>query len=164
MKVSGQKILIVTVILLILMNLTLIGFLWKNYKGNRPSESRTRFNREHFLKERLNLSDRQQQIFDSLRRIHREELRRKEGEIASLRDSLISNLDEEVPDTVVQQLTGRIGALQVEHEKINYRNFREMAQILDSAQREQFLSLTRKAIRFQRDRSESRSRGREPEK
>lgn len=107
-----QKILTVAVILLILLNIALLGFIWKRRPAARMHDPEQRQRRtEMFLEHRLNLEDHQMEEFQSIRDSHQKKMQSYNQEMRRLNQNLHEAVVKNQPEMEKQTLQ-RIDSLQ----------------------------------------------------
>jgi hypothetical protein len=153
---TNIKSLWIIIIVLIVINIFSIGAIWltKDRKPYYRSGSYPRTERgipqsrdQHFIPKELNFTADQQQKFDALALAHRESINLKTDEIRTLREQLVDRMKNQEFDTTSEELIQKIGHVQAELELLNFRNFRDILNISDDAQKEKFISMMQRAFR-----------------
>ncbi len=144
------------IIVLIIVNIGSLGSIWftsehrsfdrrGNYARSERNIEQTRD--QHFIPKRLHFSNDQQEKFDSLAAIHRENLSQKIDEIRELREQLVARMKNQEFNSSSEDLIQEIGDKQAELELLNFRNFRDVMSICDEEQKQQFVDMMQRAFR-----------------
>ena len=144
------------IIVLIIVNIVSLGSIWftrehrsfdrrGNYTRSERSIEQTRD--QHFIPKRLNFSDDQQEKFDSLAVLHRQNLNQEIDEIRELREQLVARMKKQEFNSSSEDLIQQIGQKQAELELLNFRNFRDVMNICNEVQKQQFVDMMQRAFR-----------------
>jgi Spy/CpxP family protein refolding chaperone len=133
--------------LLVLLNLTTLGMIWRREVrvpaegsgADRPDEAAI----GRFLQSELSLSDDQMQQFAALRQRHAQQVRRLREEINDLkREQLMAQLAEAAPDTArARQTAGAIATRQFDLELSTFQHFAELRALFGHEQVQELRSL-----------------------
>ena len=145
---SNIKFLWGIILVLILLNIASLGTIWlqENDAGDRLRPFPSRSQREHFLKEELNLTPAQQVQFDTLMNDFRNRIDAKIEDIRSLREELMGMMRNQEFTPEAEEIVNQIGEKQSELELLNYRHFREVMSICNDEQKQIFLETIRRAV------------------
>lgn len=154
---SNIKVLWVTIIILILLNLTTLGALWvtrthKPFPGYRDEHA----NRA-FLHEKLNLGPDQLQKYRAIKRQHHQEMGAEMDTIRDLREKLMCQMQHRDLNDSAKLLMNEIGEKQSEIEQLNYKHFRQILALCDSGQKAIFVETMKNAFLPDRDNDRDRS-------
>ncbi len=120
--------------LLVLLNFALLATWWLN--GPRPPMGGGERPRNFLIKE-LQMTDRQQQSYDSLIEIHKQQRQLFGEQTRVLKEQLTQQIIQN--DTAkISQITNQIGQLQVQLERMNLAHFRAIRQMCDDRQKQKF--------------------------
>ena len=158
---TNIKSLWIIIIVLIIVNILFIGSLWVT-RDHRSLDRRGNYQRsernisvtgdQHFIPRRLDFSDEQQEKFDSLATLHRQNLSLKTDEIRELREQLVTRMKNQEFNSASEAIIEQIGQKQAELELLNFRNFRDVMSICDDTQKENFVNMMQRAFRPRIDR------------
>lgn len=158
---TNIKSLWIIIILLIIANILSIASLWTT-RDHRSLDRRGIYQRsernipetrdQHFIPRRLDFSDEQQEKFDSLATLHRQNLSLKTDEIRELREQLVTRMKNQEFNSASEAIIEQIGQKQAELEVLNFRNFRDVMSICDDTQKENFVNMMQRAFRPRIDR------------
>jgi chromosome segregation ATPase len=144
---TNLKVLWISVIILILLNLTTLGALWttRTHKPlSKPVNRETR--KRAYLKEHLKLNDEQIAKFSEIKIRQKEELEKKFSEIRVLREQMMTMMQEGDFSDSAQVIAHKIGDVQSEIERLNYEHFRNLLNICDNGQKKTFIETMKKAF------------------
>ena len=164
---SNIKVLWITIVILILLNLTTLGALWitRNHRPI-PRKDNNRHSRELYLRDKLNLNADQMEKYIEIKTNHKKELFAKLDTIRNLREHLMCQMQKRDMNDSTLILIDKIGMEQSDIERINYRHFREILNLCDSNQKTVFIETMKKAFLpdHDRDRSSRGDRSDDPDK
>jgi hypothetical protein len=144
---SNIKVLWITIIILILLNLVTVGALWVTRTHNPyPRFDKKRHNREYFLHDKLKLNADQLQKYKEIRINQHHELGEKQDSIRYLREKLMCQMKKRDLNDSSRMLIEKIGQVQSEIERMNYEHFRQILGICDSTQKVIFIETMKKAF------------------
>jgi periplasmic protein CpxP/Spy len=130
--------------LLILLNFALLATWWLAVPhppmggGDRP---------RNFLIKELQMTDRQQQSYDSLIKIHRHERELFRQQTQLLKEQLTQQITR--ADTVeANRIINEIGRLQIQLERMNFDHFRAIRQMCDEKQKQKFDSVIAQMLKM----------------
>ena len=137
--------LVIAVILLAFVNLASLGFIWfqnqnKNDRLPPPKDARD------FLVNELKLNEKQVRQFDSLRKIHFEEMNKNRENMRWLKDSFFDQLKTETT-VASDSLAKQIGAMQTKIDLNTFHHFRELRKICTGEQKEKFDNIIQDVLR-----------------
>lgn len=144
---SNIKVLWITIVILILLNLTTLGALWitRNHQPLSKIEIRHR-DKRNFLHNKLKLDDEQLEAFHEIRIKHRQQMGVLLDSIRNLRERLMCQMKKRDLNDSSRLLINNIGIIQSDIEQLNYEHFREILNICDSTQKAIFIETMRKAF------------------
>lgn len=144
---SNIKVLWITIIILILLNLTTLGALWitRNHKPLSEVELRHR-DKRNFLHNKLKLNNEQIKEFHEIRVQHRQQMGVMLDSIRGLREKLMCQMKKRDLNDSSRLLIHDIGVVQSDIEQLNYEHFRDILNICDSTQKAIFIETMRKAF------------------
>ena len=120
---------------------------------------------DHFLNRRLNFTSEQQESFDSLITIHRQNMRDIMKEIGALRKHIIESMQDNNNTLYIDSLVRQIGSKQIALEQINYSHFKQVLEICNPDQKEKFIHMLDRAMmpdrRFDRSNRFKKGSGKE---
>jgi Spy/CpxP family protein refolding chaperone len=100
-----------------------------------------------FLVHELNLHEAQLEKYTAMADQHHQSVVKIEAEIRSLRDSMISQLESESPDTAaISRLARKVGDDQVKLDQVTFDHFRQLRSILNTEQQSRFAKVIREAL------------------
>jgi hypothetical protein len=146
---SNKRLLWIIIFVLLILNLTSMAIIWFNdWDKNAPRlrQYRSFEQRDHFLKNKLDLTQSQQAKFDSLLAIHRNEIEIKLDEIRTLREELMSKIRNQDLSGESEEIVRAIGERQSELEILNYNHFKEVMAICNDEQKQIFLETIKRAV------------------
>ncbi len=150
---SNLKVLWISVIVLIILNLTTLGALWMTRTHTTLTKTVKREDtRGKYLKEKLKLSDDQVSKFSEIKMRQKEQLDQKFNEIGQLREKLMAMMQEKDFNDSALVITEKIGKIQSEIEELNYEHFRSLLNICDIDQKKTFVETMKKAFGNRHDR------------
>jgi hypothetical protein len=157
---SNIKFLWIVILVLIILNIASIATHW--IKQDEVWDRSRRFSfrtgqRDHFLKQELNLTPVQQVRFDSLMIGHRSQLESLVAEIRSLREELMGMIRNQEFTAEAEELVREIGKKQQELELLNYQHFRDVLGICNEEQKQVFLETIKRAVGPRHERPEHRN-------
>lgn len=138
-----QTILIGLVVILLLSNLTMIGFFFLH---GRPMHDRPR--PEHIIREKLRLDDQQAKLFDGLREEHHQAIMQADNEIDRLKADLYKELINSKNTSNKDSLLLAINRVQLQIEQIHFEHFQKLKAILHPEQSVAFEELTHELSRL----------------
>lgn len=143
------KLLTITIIGLLLLNLGTLGFLFLNGpKGHRPPVDDRPKPKEIILK-RLHLDAQQQKEYDKLIEWHRGEITRLDDNIRSAKNKLYNQLSQANVDTKVKDsLITVINTNQKQIEETHFKHFSDIKKLCHKDQMDDFNSLTEELSRI----------------
>ena len=149
---SNIKVLWITIIILILLNLTTLAALWVT-RNHRPLSEIEIHHREkkNFLHNKLKLSDEQLNEFHDLKVMHKKQMGVMLDSIRDLREKLMCQMKKRDLNDSSRLLIHDIGEIQSDIEQLNYEHFRDILNICDSTQKSIFIETMRKAFLPDRD-------------
>ena len=130
--------------LLVIVNIVLVATIWmRKEESEKPAAPRGGDARSLLIKE-LNLTSDQQKKFDSLRRMHFDEIGEYRQEMRHLKDDFFSRLETNEPGEPVART---IGEVQSKIEMSTFNHFRAMRNICTKAQQEKFDDIIQDVLR-----------------
>ena len=140
---SKTKILTSVCVCLLISNAALLLFLFLG-KSHRPNQERNR----NIIIEKLHLDKNQIVRYDSLIKIHRTEIGSAQEKIATLKNSLYSQLnlpkENQKADSIIQE----INSMQKNIEYTHYRHFEGIKNICTSEQKPSYEALTKELVQM----------------
>ncbi len=130
--------------LLILLNFALLATWW--LAAPRPPMGGGERPRNFLIKE-LQMTDRQQQSYDSLIEIHKHERELFGQQTLVLKEQLTQQIIQN-DTTEINRVTDQIGQLQVKLERMNLGHFRAIRQMCDEKQKQKFDSVIAQMLRM----------------
>ncbi|MEM7110030.1 MAG: hypothetical protein AAF519_17515 [Bacteroidota bacterium] len=121
-----NKMLVILVIVLIVINITTVSFLWfKDAPHQKRMRSGSSPKVEGFLKRKLGLNDEQQRLFQEARKAHFKESRKFMEEMKRFRKQLLvySGTNNAV---VVDSLFSKLSRVQSDFERLNFEHIQEL--------------------------------------
>ena len=154
---SNIKVLWITIIILILLNLTTLGALWitRNHQPLSNLENRHR-DKRNFLHNKLKLTDEQLKEFHKIKVEHKQQMGIMLDSIRNLREKLMCQMKKRDLNDSSRLLIHDIGIIQSDIEQLNYEHFRDILNICDSTQKAIFIETMRKAFMPDHDRDRER--------
>jgi hypothetical protein len=145
----NNKPLIVTIIILVILNITTLTFLWLGRPLHR-NERLERPNVERYLHRKLNLSHSQQQNFQLARAEHFEKTSRLMDVIGKTRHELSKT--ESDNHQKIDSLLESISQNNKDLERLNFKHFKKLKSFCDDVQKPQFDSIMNEMMRNDRHR------------
>jgi hypothetical protein len=151
---SNIRILWISIIILILLNLTTLGALWTT-RSHKPlsrwdqrieKSGKPKGNQESYFRDRLKLNDEQVTKFKDIKAKQKEELEKKFSEIRGLHQQLMVMVQKQDLDDSAKMTIAKISQLQSEVETLNYEHFRELLNICDENQKKLFIETMTQAF------------------
>lgn len=132
-----------TIILLVVINLLALGtILWhvtRKPHAPPPPQKRDPDQTQYFLRNELNLSEKQVQRFEELGQQHHQQSMRIKNEIHRLKGEIMNELFLAEPDlTGIKNLAEEIGSKEAEKEILLFNHFLDLAEVCEPEQREKF--------------------------
>lgn len=144
-----KKLLTITIIGLLLINLATLGFLFLN--GPKP-DGRTHEGRRQpkaIIIEKLHLDTNQQKEYEKLIRWHREEIDQLDDSIRQTKNKLYSGLSETNINTKTKDsLIALLNAYQKQVEETHFKHFEDIKKLCKPEQQEDFKALTEELSRI----------------
>jgi periplasmic protein CpxP/Spy len=134
---SKIKLLSIISIVLLISNLSLIGYLIMQ-KGKPPKGEGPR----NMIIEKLGFDESQIKAYDNLIEWHRSEVRKTDEQILSVKNELYSHLNNDSDSSICDSLISEIGSLQIHIEKIHLKHFKEIEKICKKEQIPAYEKLT----------------------
>ena len=129
------RITIITIVLLVLCNLSLIVILWlKPGPPPRPNNESPR----NFLVRNLQFGESQIRQYDSLIAIHQSDMKRLRDESKNLKEQLFSKIGVNDNQSLIDSLTQQIGKNQAATESASFRHFNKVRAICTEGQKKDF--------------------------
>ena len=152
---SNIRLLWISIIVLILLNLVTLGALWTTRSHHALSRWDRRFersdkgtgNQESYFRDRLKLNDDQASKFKDIKSKQKEELEKKFSEIRSIREQLMVMVQKQDFNDSAKIMIDKISQIQSEVEKLNYNHFREILNLCDDNQKKEFIETMKNAFR-----------------
>ncbi|MEM1406553.1 MAG: periplasmic heavy metal sensor [Bacteroidota bacterium] len=159
---KANKILVILVIILVALNIGTLSFFllgdspkhWEKRRDRRPQI-------ERFLKERLQLTDDQLQLFSEARNKHFDESRELVSEIREYHKRLMQS---EFNNDQVDSLLAKLSEVQQKLERLNYEHLKTLKSYCDEGQQNAFDSVMMTMFEFQSDPHRKRLRKRKRNK
>ena len=157
-----------TIIILVGINLLALGtILWhvtrKPQGPPPPPQKRDPDQTQYFLRNELDLSEKQAQRFEELGRHHSQESRRIQNDIHRLKAEMMTELFHEEPDLRrVENLAEKIGSREAEKELLLFNHFLDLAEVCEPEQREKFNTIIHDLLEMIRPREPQRLPPRKP--
>lgn len=144
---SKQKILVVSVVLLIIINLATLSFMWfsKHHRGEHFKRKEAHSG-EMILERRLKLNDEQVEAFSKAREEHFEKTDRIIASIHEQRRELNNAISTQQPESEVKEIISAIGKSTVQLEELNFTHMRQLRALCDENQQKKFDVLIRKIL------------------
>jgi len=95
---------------------------------------------EHFLHRKLNFTSEQKKTFDALITVHRQNMHEVMKEIGQLRKNVMESMNKNNA-TNIDSLINQIGSKQIRLEKINYSHYKQVLNICNPDQKEEFIQI-----------------------
>ncbi len=144
---SNIKVLWITIIILIFLNLVTVGALWVTRTHQPyPRFDKKHHNHEYFLHDKLKFNAAQLQQYKEIRINQRHELDEKQDSIRDLREKLMCQMKKRDLNDSSRMLIDKLGQVQSEIEQLNYEHFREILGLCDSTQKIIFIETMKKAF------------------
>lgn len=143
---NKQKILIIAVVVLVILNVTTLSLLWFSKPGRQHHRSRRKQpDVDHFLKRKLDLSNEQAEIFKSIREEHFESTHDIQHSLREDRQQLSRILSSE--DTALQnELMRKISNKNAAVERLNFRHLQNLKTVCNEEQKVKFDSVILRII------------------
>jgi protein CpxP len=141
-----SKILVLIIIVLLISNLALLGFIFFGKKGDkRPSERGKSFS--DYFEKQLGFTPEQTAKFQQLRDQHFDNLRPILKEVRKAKDSLYSIMRlPEVPDSILEKAAENLAQKEKAQELQSFRHFRKVRDLCTDEQKPKFDSLISRII------------------
>lgn len=131
------RILGISVVILFAMNLLILGWLYFGHRLPHRKEPR------EIIIERLHFDQKQQQDYDKLILVHRQQVGQLESDIRDAKNKLYLQLLSEVPDAKIKDsLTTKLGRIQRDIENVHFSHFQHIKKICRHEQYPEFNALT----------------------
>ena len=149
---SNIKVLWITIIILILLNLTTLGALWitRNHQPLTNLENRHK-DKRNYLHNKLHLDETQLKQYHQIKIKHHQQIGVLLDSIRGLREKLMCQMKKRDLNDSSRLLINDIGMVQADIEQLNYEHFREILNLCDSSQKAIFIETMRKAFLPDRD-------------
>ncbi|UII23107.1 Spy/CpxP family protein refolding chaperone [Fulvivirga ligni] len=137
---NRNRLLIILVAILVVMNAGLLSFLWLN----KPDYKRTRGDRErqkrveNYFSKKLDLSEEQERLFEQQRKKHFRETRALMKDIQADREEMITMLQNGADSLAIEQVLARINEKNNDVERLNFWHLRNLREICDDNQQKRF--------------------------
>src|SRR5215217_5846986 len=128
--------LVIAVILLAVVNLAFLGFIWFEQKEKEQIREQPKDARDYLVTE-LNLNNKQQQQFDSLRKIHFQQMNTDRNEMRKLKDAFFGQLQND-SNSAANGLGQQIGDLQTKIDLNTFHHFAALRSICSNEQKQKF--------------------------
>lgn len=145
--IKQNKILKITVIILLLVNLTTLATIWiktnrlPTSQVNKIEKNKNKRNRPILIDE-LDLSEKQQDFYNAERNKHKVKTHLLRDMIRTNKSMIHTELFKENPDSLyIESLSDSIGKLNAQFERLNYMHFLKIQTILDPEQKVHFEEL-----------------------
>lgn len=137
---------VIAIALLVLVNIGTLAYLWlgkpkEMQPGNRPAGDA-----KNFIVQQLQLDQRQQQQFDSLRTIHFNEMNNYRKQMRELKDALFDKL-KQPQDSGYISAAQQIGALQSQMDLSTFHHFKALRAICTQSQQAKFDNIIQEVLR-----------------
>lgn len=157
-----NKILTVSVTLLLIINLGILGLLWIDRKSNDSPEKDSSFEKnqprskgpggngpKEFLIRELKFDEKQKQNYTVLVEEHKSEMKRLKDKIRKEKEDLWESLSGNNDDPVeAERLASEIGTDQKEIEIITYRHFQKVKELCTEDQKKKFDEVINKVMKM----------------
>jgi hypothetical protein len=151
---SNTRLLWISIIVLVLLNLITLGALWTTRSHRALSRWDRRFERpdkvsgdhQSYFRDRLKLNDDQAAKFKDIKEKQKQELEKKFTEIRGLRQQLMVMVQQRDFNDSAKMTIEKISQLQSEVETLNYEHFRELLNICDENQKKLFIETMKEAF------------------
>jgi len=156
-----------TIIILVVINLVALGtILWhvtRKPQAPPPPQKREPDQTQYFIRNELDLSEKQAQRFEELGREHNQQSMRIQNELHRLKGEIINELFLEERDLIrIENLTKEIGSKEAEKEMILFNHFLALAEVCEPEQREKFNTMILELLEMIRPRDPQRPFGDRP--
>jgi len=150
-----------TIIILVVINLVALGtILWhmtRRPQGPPPPQRGVSDQTQYFLRNELDLSEKQAQRFEELGRHHHQESMRIQDDINRLTAEMMAELFQKEPDLEkVKILAEDIGSIEAEKEMLLFNHFLNLAEVCEPGQREKFNTIIHELLDMIRPREPQR--------
>lgn len=151
MRSSINKILVIAVILLLIVNIALLVFVWKGNKKEEPKHPQGNGPFETMAKE-LNMSEQQKADYKNLRDEHFARVRPLFDTIRQYRTSFFKMIrDTNVTDDSLNNYSKRIAEKQAIIDKMTFDHFKKVRALFNGDQQRQFDDYMQKVLQRRRD-------------
>lgn len=138
---NKTKLLSIAVILLLIANLVLAGFMYFG-RHQRPDGTGPR----NIIIQKLNFDESQVKEYDKLIEEHRTEIRKSEQEIKDLKNKLYTTLINESENNSKDSLINELSKVQLKIENIHYKHFEDIKKLCNKEQQQAFENFTREIV------------------
>ncbi|HVT84804.1 MAG TPA: periplasmic heavy metal sensor [Chitinophagaceae bacterium] len=141
-----SKILVLIIVVLLISNIALLGFMFFGKKGERKQPERGKSFSDYFEKQ-LGFTPEQSAKFHQLRDQHFENIRPLLKEVRKAKDSLFSIMRlPEVPDSVLEKAAEDLAQKEKAQELQSFRHFRKVRELCTDEQKPKFDTLISRII------------------
>lgn len=141
---SKNKALVFIIILLLLSNIALVGYLL--FFCKKPNQNKNKGGFATVLQKEVGFNQQQVEAFNKLKGGNWSKAKEKMSEILTVKNAIFDFSKQETPDSVVQKLADSIGRLQAQVEMSAYKHVKEVRKICTPAQLPAYDSLMKKII------------------
>lgn len=134
---SKTKLLSITVIVLILINIATLAFFF--FKAPRPMG---KMNPKSIVIEKLHFDDKQVVSYDALIKVHQEEIKQLNDAVLKTKNNLYSELSKTDNKSIKDSLFVQLASLQNEIEKTHYNHFLDIKKLCKPEQIKDYNALT----------------------
>jgi protein CpxP len=150
---TNNRWLTIVTLLLLTANIVTLALLWVNKKPDReyrnaPPQPLPGGQVFEFITHELKLDSAQQEIYKKLREEHQGQVRPLQDSIGRSKDSFFDLLKQEnVSDSLVANLSKKIGDLEQQRDVVTFRHFQKLRAICSKEQKIKFDSIIQQALR-----------------
>lgn len=146
MRSPKNKILIIIIVVLLISNIALLGFMFFGKKSDRKLQDRGRSFSDYFEKQ-LGFTPEQSAQFEQLTTQHFENLRPFLKDVRKAKDSMFSLMRlPQVPDSVLQNAAESLAQKEKAQELLSYRHFLRVRELCTEEQKPKFDTLISRMI------------------
>lgn len=147
MQVSKLKIWQAIVVILLLVNSTVLVFMWLHRRGGGRQEPGG--NAKEYLVKQLALNEQQQKQYETLRSGHFASMQRINDETKNLRDHFFDNISTPVADSaLINSLSKKISEEEIQRQELTLYHFRKLRSILNKDQQQKFDVIIKDVLRM----------------